>query len=297
MSFAALAAAFGGGAAGALLGALPIFIMTGLFALAGALISAAGGADMAVSFVAFGPFLGPHTAFAGGVAAAAYAARQGKLEAGNDILSSLNGLAAPDVIIVGGLWGALGYVVWWLLSLVPAASFTDTVAFSVFITGCAARLAFGRTGLTGKYTGTEPRKWFSTGNAFVHNVVLGATIGLAVSYTAMMLKTANLEAALASFPIACFGFSAISLIFVQAGFAAPASHHITLPSALGAVTGMSIWGTSGAFFGVVIAVLASLLWDFAANTFNSYNDSHIDPPATSIFIMTIVVNVIGAIFG
>ena len=59
MDMFALVAAFGGGAFGALLGALPAFIMTGCFALAGALVAAGGGADIGVGFMAFGPLSAP----------------------------------------------------------------------------------------------------------------------------------------------------------------------------------------------------------------------------------------------
>ncbi|MCF0246988.1 MAG: hypothetical protein HUJ86_00090 [Synergistes sp.] len=289
MEMFALIAAFGGGAFGALLGALPAFIMTGVFAIAGSLISAAGaGSDIAVGFLAFGSFMGPHVAFGGGVAAAAYAAKKGVLKAGNDILTPLNGFGEADVIIVGGIFGIIGYVIWALLMMTPFGPLTDAVACTVAISGCISRLVFGKTGLTGKYTGKGPRVYVTGGKGFVYNVLLGAVVGITVSFIAALLE----GPALASFPVVCFGFSAITLIFAQTGFGIPTTHHITLPGALGAIAGMTLWGPYGAAFGIVIAILASLLGDFAGNTFNSYNDSHIDPPAITIFILTFVVNII-----
>ena len=104
MDILALIAAFGGGIIGAYMGALPAFIMTGIYALVGGVLTAAGvGGDVAVNYLAFGSFVGPHIAFAGGVAAAGYAGRKGKLASGTDILSSLNGLGEPDVLLVGGI--------------------------------------------------------------------------------------------------------------------------------------------------------------------------------------------------
>ena len=82
-----LAAAFGGGAFSAAIGALPSFILSGIVAAAGAVASMAGGADYTAAYVAFGSFLGPHIAFAGGAAAAAFAKRRGKLESGMDIVT------------------------------------------------------------------------------------------------------------------------------------------------------------------------------------------------------------------
>ena len=74
MDILALIAAFGGGIIGAYMGALPAFIMTGIYALVGGVLTAAGvGGDVAVNYLAFGSFVGPHIAFAGGVAAAGYA--------------------------------------------------------------------------------------------------------------------------------------------------------------------------------------------------------------------------------
>ena len=81
MNLFALVASFGGGIIGAYMGALPAFILTGVIAIAGAVAAMAGGADMTVGFIAFGSYLGPHIAFAGGVAASAYAGKTKNWEA------------------------------------------------------------------------------------------------------------------------------------------------------------------------------------------------------------------------
>ena len=74
MSIFGIIAAFGGGILGSYVGAVPAFIMTGFLALIGNLITAAGvSGDVAVGVLAFRSFIGPHVAFAGGVAAAAKA--------------------------------------------------------------------------------------------------------------------------------------------------------------------------------------------------------------------------------
>ena len=57
--------------------------------------------------------------FAGGVAAAGYAGRKGKLASGTDILSSLNGLGEPDVLLVGGIFGVLGFLIHYCIGLLP----------------------------------------------------------------------------------------------------------------------------------------------------------------------------------
>ena len=96
MDILALIAAFGGGIIGAYMGALPAFIMTGIYALVGGVLTAAGvGGDVAVNYLAFGSFVGPHIAFAGGVAAAGYAGRKGK--------PSRSLLKAPSIFRRSGL--------------------------------------------------------------------------------------------------------------------------------------------------------------------------------------------------
>lgn len=301
MDLFALVAAFGGGIIGAYMGALPAFIMTGIFALVGGVLTAAGvGGDIAVGMLAFGSFVGPHIAFAGGVAAAGYAGKKGKLSSGTDILSSLNGLGEPDVILVGGIFGVLGYLVSYGIGMLPVIgnagpATTDLPGITVFILAVITRLVFGQTGLTGKYTGTGKREWFSTGKGFVYNVVLGGGIGIVVSCLAVVLYQSGNTAAFGIFPIICFGFAAISLIFTQTGFATPATHHIFLPAALAASAGILAWGESGFVLGVVFGILGSLLGDLVGKTLNSHCDTHIDPPATTIFILTIIINAIASV--
>ncbi len=299
MDFLALIAAFGGGVIGAYMGALPAFIMAGFLAIAGSVAAAAGApADIAVGYIAFGSFLGPHIAFGGGVAAAAYAGKINKLESGSNILASLNGLGTPSVLLVGGVFGVLAFLIQYVIGITPLGPMTDTVALTVALSGIVARFCFGKTGLTGKYTGSEPRKWFTGGTGFVQNVVLGLGVGIAVSFVAASMKQAGAsDAAINNFPVICFGFSAVTLIFTQTGFATPATHHISLPAANAAVFGIAAFGPGGAVLGVVFAILGSLLGDWAGCTFNSHCDSHIDPPAFAIFISAILLSIIKMAMG
>lgn len=125
--------------------------MTGIYALVGGVLTAAGvGGDVAVNYLAFGSFVGPHIAFAGGVAAAGYAGRKGKLASGTDILSSLNGLGEPDVLLVGGIFGVLGFLIHYCIGLLPVIgsagpATTDLPGITVFILAVVTRLAFGKT--------------------------------------------------------------------------------------------------------------------------------------------------------
>src|SRR6056297_3362187 len=79
-----LLAAFAGGCFGAAIGALPAFCFTGFAVIAGEaanLLSVGAGESVSLGAsitgsVGFGPVFGPHVAFAGGAAAAAYAAKK-----------------------------------------------------------------------------------------------------------------------------------------------------------------------------------------------------------------------------
>lgn len=292
MSIFGIIAAFGGGLLGAYVGAVPAFIMTGVLALVGNLITAAGvTGDIAVGVLAFSAFVGPNVAFAGGVAAAAYAHKQGKLANGADVGTPLYGLGAPDVLVVGGVFGICGYIIANLIGMTPLGSgmfATDLPGITVVILGIVTRLVFGETGLTGKYTGSGPRKYLTN---VPQEAIMGLGIGILVSFSAVMVNDFGGAVALGAFPVICFGFAAMTLMFNGA----PGTHHIFLPAGLGAVTGILAFGSWGCLLGVVFGVAGSILGNFFGNTFNSYNDSHIDPPAFTIFILTIINSILGAV--
>ncbi|WP_455542169.1 hypothetical protein [Intestinibacter sp.] len=298
MNILALIAAFGGGAFGAALGALPAFIMTGFMALVGTGIAIAGGADVLVSGLAFGSFFGPHISFAGGVAAVAYAARKSQAQialnngetegiqviGGADITYGLNGTGDPGVILMGGLFGILGFLIQYLYANVLSLQ-TDTVAMTVATLGIVTRLVIGRTGLIGKYECECPRKYMETGKGLLFNIIIGLVVGIVVCYVgAFLLDSGVTIQALGSYPAMCFGISAITLIFAQYGTTIPTTHHISLPAA-----NAFVLSGGNPIVGVIVAIVCSLLGDFFVKTVNSYCDSHIDPPACTIFIMTFII--------
>jgi hypothetical protein len=161
--------AFGGGALGAALGAYPAFALSGFVVVVGEAATLAGGATgtpwgaSAVTLgttgvaasVGLGPALGPHVAFGGGAAAAAYAARKGYLDTGfayyeaKNVTYSLG--ARVDVLAVGGAFGVVGL----LLAALSAGTLGaagdlpwpglpwDPLMASVVLSAFLHRLAFG----------------------------------------------------------------------------------------------------------------------------------------------------------
>ena len=124
---------------------------------------------------------------------------------------------------------------------------------------------------------------------------MGLGIGIVVSFCAVMVNDFGGAVALGAFPVICFGFAAVTLTFTVMGTGVPGTHHIFLPAALGAVTGITAFGPWGCVLGVVFGVAGSIMGNFFGNTFNSYCDSHIDPPAFTIFILTIINSILAAV--
>jgi hypothetical protein len=158
--FIELLIAFAGGIFGAAIGAFPVWVLCGLAVLLGAIINFVNGNGEVMNLVAWGSFLGPHTSFAGGVAAAAYAANKKKIDNGRDICTALVGLNDSKVLLVGGAFGALGYLILWGIMQIPnysEISWTNTIALAVILDMFVTRIFLGNTGLFGKVAKGENR--------------------------------------------------------------------------------------------------------------------------------------------
>lgn len=287
MDIFALLAAFGGGILGASIGALPAFIMTGVTCLIGAI---AGEANV-VGSVAFGSMFGPHIAFAGGVAAAAYARKAGKLENGADIATAGFGLGDPVVLLVGGIFGIVGFLIAYAVGLLfgPIIPATDTPGITVFISGIIARLAFGKRGLL---SGGD-RKVLSSGNALTTTLIVAVGYSLITGGIYAALTAAGVAAdspLMASYNVIMFGIAAVGLVFAEFGQAYFGCHHILIISAMAAMRGTS--PAMSVILALVCGVIAALLCDFETNFINTDVDSHIDGPAFAICIMTFLINCI-----
>jgi len=286
-----LVAAFGGGLFGAAIGALPAFIFTGFAVLAGTAAALAGSHFDFLGSIAFGPVFGPHISFAGGVAAAAFAARRDKLSGGKDIATALAGLGDPAVLVVGGLFGAGGYLIQKVLGAY-IGGLTDTVALTVVLSAVAARVLFGKAGVFGKLSPEAAKRgrftpggnevWAPWQQEWLQLAVLGLGIGLMSAWIAQAVTAADPKLAGAGGVIG-FGISAVSLLFLQFGVKVPVTHHVTLIAALAASTSGSL------LVGAVFGLLAAFVGEFASRLMLIHGDTHIDPPANAIWFMTLVV--------
>jgi len=290
MNILLLIAAFGGGVLGAAIGAVGIFAILGIVVVAGGAVGLAGGPDLFIGHLAFSAYLGPHVAFAGGVAAAAFAGNKRKTMAnGADVATPVFSANDPAALAVGGVFGVIGFLLVHLFDVVIGIP-TDNVALAVFTSAMVVRLVFGSGGPFGKYTPpadnpNAKREWFPKGGALGNCIVLGLGLGIVVSGIGLGLIEAGVPVALVQefFPVTVFGVAAFSLFLALMGHGIPATHHIVLPAALAAVL------SGNMIVGAVVGVVCSLIGDIAGRAWNAHGNTFIDPPATTIFSTTFVI--------
>jgi len=328
-----VAAAAAGGAFGASIGALPAFVLTGLVVVLGevyalvARVTTAPALDITGS-IAFGVVLGPHVAFGGGAAAAAYAARKGYLDVDGHFPAKeiTRGLGnRPDVLAVGGVFGVLGY---WIATAAGTLGLpTDPVALGVVGSAIAHRLAFGYSligasgrGLLdmsafGRASGTEADRpaaddqraesggehpvdpWLPYQFDWGQVLALGLVVGTLGGYVAYRTGSAFLA----------FGLSVVALAFLVAGVAQiPVTHHMSLPAStavLASVEGplssmtpatvsvaLPLW--QAVVLGALFGALGALLGELLQRVFYAHAETHLDPPAASIVCTSLVIGLL-----
>ena len=290
-------ASFAGGAFGAAIGALPAFIFTGFMVIAGQATASLGldvageGPSLTASgftgYLGFGPVFGPHISFAAGAAAAAYAAKQGYIDDGKNILWAA-GTNKIDVLLVGGIFGILGLVGTGLGRTVGIP--TDNIALMVFVSALLHRVAFGYS-VIGEVTGDglfdigpwerdedeAPGIWLPWQYQWSGVALLGVIGGI--------LGAAAFQATGSA--LIGFGISAASLLFLQCGVDnIPVTHHITLPGAVGAL-GAQAAGYSPSvvlIFGALFGAFGALSGEVCNRIFYMHGKTHVDPPAFGIFL-------------
>ena len=164
MNIIQLITAFGGGMLGAAIGGVPAFVFTGLTVII-AIFAGESGMPV-IGTLSFGSVFGPHVAFGGAVAAAALAKKKGLVENGQDLSVPLFSTGDSSVLLVGGVFGIVGFVIQYIYSKLLGGivfgleGWSDTVALTVFTSGLIARVLFTDSGILGNYTGNEKRSFF-----------------------------------------------------------------------------------------------------------------------------------------
>jgi hypothetical protein len=320
-----LLVAFAGGAVGAAVGGYAAYGLAGLIITIGeiARITAgdagarlvAGSADLSTAgvtgLVGYGPVFGPHVAFAGAAAAAAFAGRKGHLDTdfpyheAKHVGTPLG--PRPAALAVGGAFGILGY---WLVQLSVLLSLPwDPVAASVVGSALLHRAVFGypltgpigtdvldmspyRDGerrmaadgdgdgaasLVGRYV-VEP--WLPYQSEWVTVTLLGLVVGLFGGFLAV---------ATGSYFLA-FGITATGLLFLTAGVDRfPVMHHMALPAGIVALALPNVGPVVAMVAGAVFGALGGVFGEFAQRVLYAHADTHLDPPSVSIVATTLLV--------
>ena len=331
-----LIAAFAGGIVGAALGGLPSFTLAGIVIVVGEAATVVGrsvaGATEAVDpslpmiatgltgSIGLGPLLGPHVAFAGGVAATAFAADRGYMpdDAEYHPAKSIDLTLGsdPDVLIVGGLFGMLGYVVATISGAVLGLPL-DPVAFAIVVSAFVHRAAFGYD-----LVGTPANGWLDMSpyyrgetlsgsdrplvepflpyqSAWLNNAVLGLGVGLFSGYIAY--RTAS--------PFLAFGLAITMFAFVIIGNGSPPiTLHMALPASIAALAlvpaeygleemtpalvAAEVSFPLALLLGGVFGAIAGVAGEFFARTLYAHADTHLDPPAAAIAFTTFLIGVL-----
>jgi hypothetical protein len=288
----ALVLAFAGGIVGALMGALANFILCSLALVIGIAAGISGATLDAAGGLAWGVFLGPHVGFAGGAAAAAYARRIGALEDGKDILTPLIGIEKPTVWLMGGGFGALGYLINVLIAPLAHNAF-NSIAVTIVIVALISKLLFDSPRLIdrapdhvrsngGRFSYRHSIAWLLWARSPLQLTVLGLAVGAWSGGAALLFLSNSTAAPMAT--LVGFAFSVASLMFVVVGLRFPVTHHIALTAAVATVAsgGNLLWGVA---WGVIAAFVAHWL----AQTVLVFGRTYIDPPSMAIAVCSFAV--------
>ena len=306
--------ALAGGAFGAAIGALPAFIFTGFVVFLGEgigvlqrqlgsveVVPAGELAAGITGVIGFGAITGPHIAFAGGVAASAYAGKKyPEMEpAGWDYHFGKNILYAfgtkPDILAVGAIFGVVGMLITRVangvfINVLGMTPPTDFIAVSVFATAFLVRPVFGYP-IVGKPNGKglfdmspferEDPHPMADGGASEHAGRLATEPWLPHQYKWAGVTTIGLVGGVLGGYIYLqtgsifmgYGISAISLLFLNLGVEKiPVTHHITLLGSTGAVVAVGAYGDVSAVTplaslgtsGALVAIVAAAVFGAAS---------------------------------
>lgn len=322
-----------GGAFGAAVGALRALCLAGFLVIAGETVriirvGAVGAAAVEpnsmtaglTGALGFGPPFGPHVAFAGGVAAAAYAARKGYMDEGfgyhlaKDVCQGLG--TRPDVLAVGGAFGVLG---WLGVRALEFLSFpADPVATTIVLSAFLARIAFGYP-LVGRVAGSgvldmspferrqtreppgsEPPPASPDGGTagrlatepwlpfqYEWHRVGAVGVGAGAPGAVVAVGTGS--------PFVAFGVSLAALTFLVRGTEVPVTHHVTLPASTAALATLA-WGPPAAVLvGTLFGLVGALSGEVLQRVFYAHGDTHVDPPAFAIAVTVLAVAVLATL--
>ena len=293
MSIADLVASFVAGLAAAGFGGVQFFIICAGTCLFGALL----GVD--TTGFAFSPLLNPASTFLAAAVAAGYANYKGYNGGGNGPAASLMALQKPDVLLLGGVAGVIGWAANWAVSQIGLGGL-DTIAVVVVLVPLLFKVIFQKTALGvvpdedkaigGRFSPLGGRGWYAGMRRGIDKAIWPAAYGAFIGVGMVLLLQAGSPIA----GVLGFGFGGFVLLFPTV----PAQHFIgcAVCTALGFVPNLATNPDA-----ILIAVvhgfgwgaLAANLADLSSDLFFRYGYVHIDIPAGSIAMSTLIIALLG----
>ncbi len=257
------------GVIGALVGAFQECLLAGIVAV---FVTAFPGNGFLGSILSYGMI--PYVAFSGAVAATAYASKIRKHDMkGTDILTSLNKTEDLSVLAISGLFAVIGLT---MATYVGKLGLTiDAGSVSVFISACFVRIAFGDGKFLNKNMKEIPR-YTTNKKQWIYHLGLGLIIGLMAGFVAKETGNAFLP----------FYLSLASLFFYFLEPNFPPNHHMTCTAAY------AFLATGSPYHAMIWGGIASVVSIIIGDAINTDSSTHIDPPATTIGLLSIVIFII-----
>lgn len=317
--------AFCGGIFGASVGALWAFILCTLIAVMGSLVVLAGGSDFILMQIGLGPIFGPAAGgFLSGVVAATYShgvRHNHPTNNGKDIVTPLMG-TSWDVLFVGGITAVISFYFAMLLGKIPYIRLGDTGAISIILISLLSRVIFLKEGFFGSKDSIEKYGIFGTNNyelswcgymtpkpllmmigISMGGVSAGIASGLLNTIRPLVESGTVPESMAVTIPLFfTWGISGIMLTMMALGQGhtgkVPVTHAISLVGALMFLHTEPIFGANiGILFGILGGIMGMAVQEFGARVFWNHGGNHIDPPAFSIAVNTLFINILFSIIG
>lgn len=270
--------AFFGGVFGAYVGSIASFVFCGALGLIGVGIYVATGNMDFITNVALGPVFTPQIAFAGGVAAASYYGMKSRKKLvpadmvlpGNNIVAPLATTGDFPTLLVGGAFAMLSQALCILLKNYAPLK-VDSPALALIIVAFIGRLVFDDSGVLGKNFKLSERLNYNLNQTAFH-LLAAYAIALGMTYFTKITG------------VSTFGFllGGLVLAFGIFGVPIPANHHVSMVAAFAFGVIPNIW---------IAAIFGPLAWltaDLLARLFNTDVESHIDPPAFTIALFSLI---------
>lgn len=304
---------FGGGIMGAALGGLFSFVVCGFIVLTGCILVLSGGSDFVLLQVGLGPIWGPHVGgFTAGVVAATYAAGVKKNHPGGaakDILSPLME-TSWDVLLVGGITALFSHGLLQILGQIPVVKMFDCIALTVVIISLVARLLFLKEMPFGTISSIKENGFLGTNNYAIswcpwnarpgRMVMLGLGAGLLSGALAMgtkvilapMVLKGTIPAVDAFVVPLLLGWAVAAIMLIGINLGSGSIQKFPIWHSMAILGAMAYLRFDSLIIAGIVGILAAFLQELMARMFYNHGNNHIDPPAASIAVGTLLINAV-----